>query len=160
MISMMRKRWHRLSYKLSREKRYEEEWHHTTMAAATEKFIRNSSTHDIHTEDLTASQFASLTGIHHRTSIDSESDSDSDSDLEDILSIHSNQQDIQIWDTQFWQSTAKPNMIQKGRFMIVWGHVDHELTVQPVMRCIEWKRKRKSSHLVCDTTDSSHLKHI
>ncbi|OBZ88898.1 hypothetical protein A0J61_03052 [Choanephora cucurbitarum] len=141
------------------------------MAAATEKFIRNHTTDMIHSEDLTASQFAYLTGIQTKRHpiespmIESDSDSDSESELEEdhlysaSIMTHHSQQDIRIWDTRFWQYEPKqltrhqsepgvrPNVIQKGRFRIMWGSMDDDLTAhsQPAIRCIEWKRKRSQS---------------
>ncbi len=105
----------------------------TAMAAAKEKFIRHSSPPSseivIHSEDLTASQFANLTGIKtKRNSIYSTSvptsdgylEEDSDSDEEDdeeysrdyyysstTSASSSYQPTVRIWDSHFWQDHRK-----------------------------------------------------
>lgn len=90
----------------------------TALAAATEKFIRTESTDiAIHSEDLTASQFANLTGIKTKRnstthSIYSSDDiySDSEDDSEDdyystmATSTKSGTASVmKIWDSHFWQ---------------------------------------------------------
>ncbi|KAI8047677.1 uncharacterized protein B0P05DRAFT_576241 [Gilbertella persicaria] len=134
------------------------------MAAATEKFIRNTPD-IIHSEDLTASQFAHLTGINtKRNSLYSIDESESESDMEDDCyysttnSALTHDTAIQIWDSQFWNqgkhaiispAEKMPSMIQKGRFKIVWGQIDDDTVtyIQPsTIRCVEWKRKRASSN--------------
>ncbi|CAO3637069.1 unnamed protein product [Mucor hiemalis] len=97
----------------------------TVLAAATEKFIRHTPTEiAIHSEDLTASQFANMTGIKtKRNSINSftpdkyedEDDEDSDEDDRDYYysttSVSSSSKQpcqpiMRIWDSHFWQDSA------------------------------------------------------
>lgn len=103
----------------------------TAMAAATEKYIRhrkNSPTDTseiaIHSEDLTASQFANLTGIKTKKNPvyyssssagemyveEEDSDEEDDEDSRDfytasVSSSHkqNNQPAMKIWDSHFWQ---------------------------------------------------------
>ncbi|KAI8636297.1 hypothetical protein BD408DRAFT_426390 [Parasitella parasitica] len=93
----------------------------TTLAAATEKYIRTKSTEiAIHSEDLTASQFADLTGIKtKRNSLQSiysdDSDSDDDSECDYYTTMASSltsgnnrhSSSMQIWDSHFWQNGRK-----------------------------------------------------
>ncbi|KAI8985268.1 hypothetical protein BDB01DRAFT_850306 [Pilobolus umbonatus] len=123
----------------------------TVLAAATEKFIRSKPT-VIHSEDLTASQFAQLTGIHTRRSTYSMDSLDISSDDDSTKSTQS----VNIWDSNFWKDhplsltrelsepggRKVPSMIQKGRFKIVWGQDDNEPIVAPETHVVEWKRKR------------------
>lgn len=103
----------------------------TAMAAATEKYIRHTkitptgtSEIVIHSEDLTASQFANLTGIKTKRNpvyysssaagdmyVEDE-DSDEDEDDEDSRDFYTasvssykqnNQPVMKIWDSHFWQ---------------------------------------------------------
>ncbi|KAI7897801.1 uncharacterized protein BX663DRAFT_490625 [Cokeromyces recurvatus] len=87
------------------------------MAAATEKFIRKSSYDTtIHSEDLTASQFAHLTGIDRKraTSICCSSSTTDDDDSDDLESDDDGYSSphhystvgptVCIWDDHFWQN--------------------------------------------------------
>jgi hypothetical protein len=107
------------------------------MAAATEKFIKNKTatpaSHqeiEVHSEDLTASQFAHLTGIKTKRntansfySTDfSDSDSDSDTDEDEYFSTQRTTKSYQptsrsIWDSHFWQDGRKslPNTATKEK---------------------------------------------
>lgn len=132
----------------------------TVMAAATEKYIRSKPPTEIATEDLTASQFAHITGMNTRRSEPSlTSDDESDDDLLLTASTtYTPPQSMQIWDSHFWKETGTtcltrelsegvkvPSMIQKGRFKIVWGRDDNEPIVAPAPHVVEWKRKRACS---------------
>ncbi|CAO3656202.1 unnamed protein product [Mucor fragilis] len=92
----------------------------TALAAATEKFIRTESTEiAIHSEDLTASQFANLTGIKTKRNSTSHSiyssdgiysDSEDDSEDEYYSTMATSTRSgggttaaMKIWDSHFWQ---------------------------------------------------------
>ncbi|CEP20031.1 hypothetical protein [Parasitella parasitica] len=94
----------------------------TVLAAATEKYIRTKPTEiSINSEDLTASQFANLTGIKtNRNSLQSiyssdyaYSDSDDDSECGYYTTMASsstsgNRRDsMHIWDSHFWHDGRK-----------------------------------------------------
>lgn len=132
-----KKRLINLSHKLQRSNNHwNASFSATAMAAATEKFIRhstppttnNSSEIIIHSEDLTASQFANLTGIktsYTQTYEDSEDDEEDeeDDDEEDeddddsrdyytssLSSCHpKSTQSMRIWDSHFWKDTKLPS---------------------------------------------------
>ncbi|KAG1148862.1 hypothetical protein G6F37_000540 [Rhizopus arrhizus] len=134
----------------------------TAKAAATEKFIRKNMKETIISEDLTASQFANLTGIKTKRD-DEESSSDDDADSTST----STSQPLTIWDSHFWldrrfkhsipisqsqpcissipltRHRSEPTVIQKGRFKIIWGMDDNEPMVTTTKsNCVEWKRKK------------------
>ncbi|KAI8083749.1 hypothetical protein BDF21DRAFT_416527 [Thamnidium elegans] len=135
-----KKRLINLSHKLHLSNNHNNHWNAssssaTAMAAATEKFIRHSTPATseilIHSEDLTASQFANLTGIKTKRasfytstpgdmSVDEdesdESDDDDESDDEEenahdfytaslsSSSHHKHQPAMKIWDSHFWKN--------------------------------------------------------
>lgn len=142
-----KKRLIKLSHKLHRLHNNNNNHHHwnatssaTVMAAAKEKFIRHSSPTSsdivIHSEDLTASQFANLTGINSKSKrnsiysnqcspdydeeeMDSDEDEDDDEDSRDYYyystaslpsSSNNNRQHqpatMRIWDSHFWQDNS------------------------------------------------------
>lgn len=113
----------------------------TALAAATEKFIRHTPSEIvIHSEDLTASQFANMTGIKtKRNSLypshynsdryeddDDEEELDSDEDDEDsrdyyysTTSVSSSSKQpyqpiMRIWDSHFWQDGNAPAQHRKS----------------------------------------------
>ncbi|KAF1801660.1 hypothetical protein V8B55DRAFT_1036529 [Mucor lusitanicus] len=95
----------------------------TALAAATEKFIRTESTDiAIHSEDLTASQFANLTGIktkrnstthsiYSNDDIYSDSEDDSEDDYYSTMATSTKSggatSAMRIWDSHFWQDGRK-----------------------------------------------------
>ncbi|CAO0793437.1 unnamed protein product [Mucor circinelloides] len=95
----------------------------TALAAATEKFIRTESTDiAIRSEDLTASQFANLTGIKTKRNSTTHSiyssdyiysDSDEDDSEDDDYSTMATSTNgtasttMKIWDSHFWQDGRK-----------------------------------------------------
>lgn len=126
-----KKRLGKLSHKLQRSQN-NQHWNAnicsaTVMAAATEKFIRQnkpvtpaSQEIEIHSEDLTASQFAHLTGIKTKrdsaqsiysddfSDTDSEEDEDEDSYFSTQRTAKSYQPTSRrIWDSHFWQDSRK-----------------------------------------------------
>jgi hypothetical protein len=126
-----KKRLSRLSNKLHRSQHWNatNTYSATVMAAATEKFIRQNKSAtpasqeiEIHSEDLTASQFAHLTGIKTKRNNAQQSiystdfsDSDSDTDEEEEDDYFSTQRTAKsyqptsrrIWDSHFWQDGRK-----------------------------------------------------
>ncbi|GAN03677.1 hypothetical protein MAM1_0045c03132 [Mucor ambiguus] len=122
-----KKRLHKISDKLHRSHNN----HHwnvkssksaTALAAATEKFIRTESTDiAIHSEDLTASQFANLTGIKTKRNstthsiyssddIYSDSEDDSEDDYYSTMATSTKSgttSAMKIWDSHFWQDGRK-----------------------------------------------------
>ncbi|KAI9251117.1 hypothetical protein EDC94DRAFT_622282 [Helicostylum pulchrum] len=129
-----KKRLINLSHKLHRSNNHNNHWNAsssaTAMAAATEKFIRHSTPVSseivIHSEDLTASQFADLTGIKTKRaslytstpgdmSVDEdESDEEDDEDVRDfytasLSSSHKHQPVMKIWDSHFWKDANNDN---------------------------------------------------
>ncbi|ORE04346.1 hypothetical protein BCV72DRAFT_231714 [Rhizopus microsporus var. microsporus] len=138
----------------------------TAKAAATEKFIRRNK-QEVLSEDLTASQFANITGIKKTKRYEEEahlSDDDADS------TTTSASQPLSIWDSHFWHNDrqtetsitssasqpcissltslpltrhkSEPGVIQKGRFKITWGMDDESAMITPEINCVEWKRKK------------------
>jgi hypothetical protein len=130
-----KKRLINLSHKLHRSNNHNNHWNAsssaTAMAAATEKFIRHStpatSEIRIHSEDLTASQFANLTGIKTKRasfytstpgdmSVDEdESDEEDEEDARDfytssLSSSHKHQSAMKIWDSHFWKDANNKNL--------------------------------------------------
>ncbi|KAK4513576.1 Acetoacetate-CoA ligase [Mucor velutinosus] len=96
----------------------------TALAAATEKYIRTESTEiAIHSEDLTASQFANLTGIKTKRNstthsiyssddIYSDSEDDSEDDYYSTMATSTKSGSgatpaMKIWDSHFWQDGRK-----------------------------------------------------
>lgn len=120
-----KKRLHKISHKLHRSHN-NNHWNvkssqsATVLAAATEKYARTESTKiAIHSEDLTASQFANLTGIktkrnsshsiYSREYIDSDSEDDSEDEYYSTTttSTNYNTTSMRIWDSHFWQDGRK-----------------------------------------------------
>jgi hypothetical protein len=120
-----KKRLHKISHKLHRSHN-NNHWNvksfqsATALAAATEKYIRAESTEiAIHSEDLTASQFANLTGIktkrnsshsiYSREYIDSDSEDDSEDEYYSTTATSTNcsNTSMRIWDSHFWQNGRK-----------------------------------------------------
>ncbi|KAI9264785.1 hypothetical protein BY458DRAFT_476725 [Sporodiniella umbellata] len=122
-------------------------------AAATEKYVKRRGQAEMTCEDLTASQFADITGLKKKSEM-----VESEDDRSDTTSTAS----LTIWDSHFWQNNKnhptglilpEPCMaleknvsgaVQKGRFKIVWG-MDPEQTQAnspKQIHCVEWKRKK------------------
>ncbi|KAI9486250.1 MAG: hypothetical protein EXX96DRAFT_548286 [Benjaminiella poitrasii] len=127
-----KKRLQKLSHKLhpSGSHDYWQTASATTLAAATEKFIRKSHKLDtdivIHSEDLTASQFAHLTGIDRTrkrasgsssyyyssstTDFEDSDDSDSENGYHHYATTTVGPTAMCIWDYHFWQSATCKNL--------------------------------------------------
>ncbi|KAG2228981.1 hypothetical protein INT48_007272 [Thamnidium elegans] len=113
-----KKRLINLSHKLHLSNNHNNHWNAssssaTAMAAATEKFIRHSTPATseilIHSEDLTASQFANLTGIKTKrasfyTSTPEENAHDFYTASLSSSSHHKHQPAMKIWDSHFWKN--------------------------------------------------------
>ncbi|KAL9551684.1 hypothetical protein MBANPS3_004136 [Mucor bainieri] len=97
----------------------------TALAAATEKFIRTESTDiAIYSEDLTASQFANLTGIKTKRNstthsiyssddIYSDSEDDSEDDYYSTMATSTKSgttSAMKIWDSHFWQDGSRKSL--------------------------------------------------
>ncbi|ORE12697.1 hypothetical protein BCV71DRAFT_252114 [Rhizopus microsporus] len=112
----------------------------TAKAAATEKFIRRNK--EVLSEDLTASQFANITGIKKTKRYEEEahlSDDDADSTTTSAsqpLLVSS------LTSLPLTRHKSEPGVIQKGRFKITWGMDDESAMITPEINCVEWKRKK------------------
>ena len=133
----------------------------TAMAAATEKVIRHHTDPSeivIHSEDLTASQFANMTGIKtKRNSIYSssppdfveEDDMDSDDSDDDysrdyynsyysISSSHNNNNKhhapATIWDSHFWQDRKSAPTTTSVSMKAIASHANNTPCSQPLSR--------------------------
>ncbi|KAI8886847.1 hypothetical protein K501DRAFT_243455 [Backusella circina FSU 941] len=114
-----KKRLSNLSHKLQRSNK--NHWNAssaTVLAAATEKYIRHEDT--ICSEDLTASQFANLTGINRKSQslqslvLDDDSDDDDEDEPQeyDDVDIEHSKPVMRIWDSHFWQDNRVPQSKQ------------------------------------------------
>jgi hypothetical protein len=111
-----KKRLSNLSLKLQRSNK--NHWNAssaTVLAAATEKYIRHEDT--ICSEDLTASQFANLTGINRKSQSlqslvlddDSEDEEDEPHEYDDNVE---HKPVMRIWDSHFWHDEREPKHIE------------------------------------------------
>ncbi|KAI8146573.1 hypothetical protein BJV82DRAFT_391398 [Fennellomyces sp. T-0311] len=119
-------------------------WSAMTLAAATEKYVRHKSA-EVKCEDLTAREFAQLTGIKI---VDATVTSPSLVLNESTTLSTESQNTPNIWDSDFWQNhhhePPNPRVIMKGRFKIMMGDDDNVATVAPTAQVVEWKRKRSA----------------
>lgn len=126
----------------------------TAMAAATEKFIRHSTPATseiiIHSEDLTASQFANLTGIKTKRaslyytstpgdmSVD-EDESDDDEEDDDfytssLSSSHKHQPAMKIWDSHFWKDASSSTKLASSASLKDISSTEKLISSQPLSR--------------------------
>ncbi|CAO3694080.1 unnamed protein product [Rhizopus stolonifer] len=162
-------KWKRkLAFPLKLHRNHKRNGSATVRAAATEKYVKRNSQPEITSEDLTASQFANITGIKKKRDDENICNKD-ESDYKSTSSNHP----LSIWDTHFWHNNndrpkhlitssisepcistclsqplsrniSQSGTIQKGRFKIIWG-MDTEQTkviITPQINCVEWKRKK------------------
>ncbi|GAA5814006.1 hypothetical protein MFLAVUS_007496 [Mucor flavus] len=153
-----KKRLINLSHKLHRSNNHNNHWNAasssaTAMAAATEKFIRHSTPATseiiIYSEDLTASQFANLTGIKTKRasfytsspgdmSVD-EDESDDDEEDDDfytssLSSFHKHQPAMKIWDSHFWKDASSSTKLASSASLKDISSTEKLISSQPLSR--------------------------